>query len=97
MTCKKCNTALVCRMSNYKGNFENKLQWQNSDGTPHYKWNGPDKFECSIPEGIPTPTPLTKEETASLHQLYWKWCHEYMVRSSQRKTGRNQKHGRTPV
>ena len=49
MTCKSCNTELICHMSKYKGDFKNKLQWQNEDGTAHYKFNGTE-YSCNIPE-----------------------------------------------
>lgn len=49
MTCKSCGTELICHMSNYKGDFKNKLQWQNEDGTAHYKFNGTE-YSCNIPE-----------------------------------------------
>lgn len=49
MTCKSCDTELICHMSNYKGDFKNKLQWQNEDGTAHYKFNGKD-YSCNIPK-----------------------------------------------
>lgn len=51
MTCGKCGIELVCHMSEYDG-FENKLQWQNSDGTAHYKWTGPGKFDCVMQADI---------------------------------------------
>jgi len=51
MDCKSCGTALICHMSSYKGNFENKLQWQNKDGTAHYKFNGT-TYLCIIPNEI---------------------------------------------
>lgn len=50
MTCKSCGSDLVCHMSKYEGGFENKLQWQNTDGSAHYKWKSPGKFDCVIPE-----------------------------------------------
>lgn len=50
MTCKSCGTDLVCHMSKYEGGFENKLQWQNSDGSAHYKWKSVGKYDCVIPE-----------------------------------------------
>lgn len=49
MKCKSCGTDLICHMSNYKGDFKNKLQWQNENGTAHYKFNGKD-YSCNIPE-----------------------------------------------
>ena len=49
MTCKSCGTELICHMSDYKGDFKNKLQWQNEDGKAHYKFNGKE-YSCNIPE-----------------------------------------------
>ena len=49
MTCKSCDSDLVCHMSKYEGGFENKLQWQNSDGSAHYKWKSAGKYDCVIP------------------------------------------------
>jgi len=50
MTCKSCDTELICHMSNYKGNFKNKLQWQNEDGKAHYSTTNGKDFTCNIPE-----------------------------------------------
>lgn len=50
MQCRNCGTVLECHMSNYKGNFENKLQWQNEDGTAHYSTKDGKNFTCNIPE-----------------------------------------------
>ena len=52
MSCQNCGTELVCHMSSYKGDFQNKLQWQNQDGTAHYKFNG-SEYSCNIPESNP--------------------------------------------
>lgn len=46
MVCSTCGTTLTCRMSNYKHPYTNKLQWQNSDGSAHYSYNG-GKFTCT--------------------------------------------------
>ena len=46
MECRRCGAKLICRMSNYKHPYTNKLQWQNSDGTAHYKYDG-DKLICT--------------------------------------------------
>ena len=46
MTCQQCGDKLFCRMSNYKHPYTNKLQWQNQDGTAHYKYDG-GKFTCT--------------------------------------------------
>lgn len=64
MECGSCGTDLVCHMSNYEGGFENKLQWQNSDGSAHYKWKSPGKFDCVLPEED-NETPERVEDQAS--------------------------------
>ena len=46
MICHQCGDKLFCRMSNYKHPYKNKLQWQNQDGTAHYKYDG-GKFTCT--------------------------------------------------
>jgi len=46
MTCHQCGGNLVCRMSNYMHPYTNKLQWQNQDGTAHYKYDS-GKFTCT--------------------------------------------------
>ena len=46
MMCHQCGDKLFCRMSNYKHPYTNKLQWQNQDGTAHYKYDG-GKFTCT--------------------------------------------------
>jgi len=61
MTCLNCQTELVCHMSSYGGDFQDKLQWQNTDGTAHYKFAGKDednktKFKCVMPD-VTTSTP----------------------------------------
>lgn len=72
MSCKSCGTDLICHMSNYKGDFKNKLQWQNADGSAHYKFNGKD-YSCVIPEEIElnsAPEPETSQhETLSNYLL----------------------------
>jgi len=70
MTCQECSTKLECHMSNYKGDFQNKLQWQNPDGSAHYKWNGTDdkgqpKFKCVLPETAAPETAPTQQENDS--------------------------------
>ena len=44
--CNGCSNEIICKMSAYS-NFENKLQWQNKDGTAHYSINGK-KLTCNI-------------------------------------------------
>jgi len=70
MTCLECSTKLECHMSNYKGDFQNKLQWQNPDGSAHYKWSGTNeddtpKFKCVLPETKAPETAPTQQETDS--------------------------------
>ena len=49
MTCKNCGSELVCHMSEYKGDFKNKLQWQNEDKTAHYSTKDGKNFTCNVP------------------------------------------------
>jgi len=49
MTCLNCQTDLICRLKDYGGDYKPKLQWQNFDGTAHYKTNDGKNFECVIP------------------------------------------------
>ena len=46
MICHQCGEKLVCRISNYKHPYTNKLQWQNQAGSAHYKYDG-GKFTCT--------------------------------------------------
>lgn len=46
MVCSSCGEKLTCRMSNYKPPYTNKLQWQNQDGSAHYKYDD-GKFTCN--------------------------------------------------
>ena len=39
MACRHCGEDLVCRMSEYMHPYANKLQWQNQDGSAHYKYD----------------------------------------------------------
>lgn len=50
MACKNCGTDLICRTKDYGGNYEPSLQWQNFDGTAHYKTTDGKNFNCNIPE-----------------------------------------------
>lgn len=50
MTCLNCQTDLICRLKDYGGDYKPKLQWQNFDGTAHYKTNDGKNFECVIPD-----------------------------------------------
>jgi len=67
MTCQGCGENLECHMSNYDGDFENKLQWQNSNGSAHYKWagkneDGSSKFKCVM---MDVTTSTTSEPTTN--------------------------------
>lgn len=50
MTCKKCDTDLICRLRDYGGDYNPTLQWQNFDGSAHYKTKDGRNFTCNIPE-----------------------------------------------
>ena len=63
MKCNTCKTELVCHMSAYKGDYENKLQWQNPDGKPHYKYdNG--EYKCVMPGPLFEGTTTTSTNTS---------------------------------
>jgi len=68
MTCKSCGTELICHMSDYRADFKNQLQWQNEDGTAHYKWISKGKYNCIIPNEIELkvePQTITQETTTA--------------------------------
>ncbi len=50
MTCNQCGTDLICRQKDYGGNFAATLQWQNFDGSAHYKTTDGKNYECNIPD-----------------------------------------------
>ena len=50
MTCKKCDTDVICRLKDYGGNFAPSLQWQNFDGAAHYKTSDGKRYDCNVPE-----------------------------------------------
>lgn len=49
-TCGKCGTDLICRLKDYGGNFAPTLQWQNYDGTPHFKTLDGKTYACNVPD-----------------------------------------------
>lgn len=50
MECKNCDTELICRLKDYGGDYKPTLQWQNYDGTAHYKTSDGKNFSCNVPE-----------------------------------------------
>lgn len=50
MTCKNCDTDLICRLKEYGGDFKPTLQWQNFDGSAHYSTKDGKTFSCNIPD-----------------------------------------------
>ncbi len=50
MTCSQCGSDLICRLKDYGGNFAPSLQWQNYNGTAHYKTTDGKNFSCNIPD-----------------------------------------------
>ena len=50
MACKNCDTDLICRTKDYGGTYAPSLQWQNFDGSAHYKTTDGKNFNCNIPE-----------------------------------------------
>ena len=64
MTCQSCDTDLICRMKEYGGNFASTLQWQNYDGTAHYKTTDGKNFDCNIPDDDETAQTRIPNESA---------------------------------
>lgn len=50
MNCKTCGNDLICRTKDYGGTYAPSLQWQNFDGTAHYKTTDGKNFSCNIPD-----------------------------------------------
>ncbi len=50
MECLNCGHDLICRTKDYGGDYKPKLQWQNEDGTAHYKTKDGKNFECVLPQ-----------------------------------------------
>jgi len=48
--CGKCGSDLICRLKDYGGNFAPTLQWQNFDGTPHFKTTDGKTYACNVPD-----------------------------------------------
>lgn len=81
--CGQCGTHLTCRMSTVKpnSNFPPKLQWQNPDGTPHFKTKDGKNYTCNIPDGSSKPNrnpkihfdvkPLSVDEVEKLVHECW--------------------------
>ena len=55
MSCKQCGSDLTCRIKDYGGNYAPSLQWQNKDGSAHYKTVDGKNFNCYIPEETSPP------------------------------------------
>ena len=49
-TCGKCATDLISRLKDYGGNFAPTFQWQNFDGTPHFKTSDGKNYACNVPD-----------------------------------------------
>ena len=57
--CPTCKTKIYCKLKPAVGNYPEKLQWQNGDGTAHYSFNFATK-ETSC--GTPVKTAATSVE-----------------------------------
>ena len=68
-----CGTELTCRLKDYGGGYEAKLQWQNPDGTAHYKTSNGKDFTCVIPkddESQEAPqTTVTPKESSNIPEM----------------------------
>ena len=61
-TCGKCGTDIICRLKEYGGNFAPTLQWQNYDGTAHFKTTDGKTYSCNVPDEDETaPTRIPSE------------------------------------
>lgn len=47
-TCEECATDIICRLKDYGSDFEPSLQWQNFDGSAHYKTKNGKDFFCNV-------------------------------------------------
>ena len=63
--CGKCGTELICRMKDYGGNFAPTLQWQNYDGTAHFKTPDGKNYSCNVPEEDVAQTRIPNVSTAT--------------------------------
>ena len=61
MTCKQCGTDLICQTKDYGGNYPPALQWQNNDGTAHYKTEDGKNYKCMVPEDESGPVHATAD------------------------------------
>ena len=80
-TCGKCGTDLICRLKDYGGNFAPSMQWQNFDGTAHFKTSDGKNYACNVPDddevaqtripsqSIPATTPGTPPPNNSIDLL----------------------------
>ncbi len=67
--CGKCKTPLICIkvVSEWNGKKSEKLQWQNKiDGTPHFYFAGPGKYNCSLPK---TPEDVVMESMQTTSEV----------------------------
>ena len=65
MTCSQCDNELICRLKDYGGTFPPSLQWQNYNGTAHYKTTDGKNFLCNVPDEEETAQTRIPSETAT--------------------------------
>jgi len=63
MYCKNCDNELTCRLRDYGGDYKPTLQWQNEDGTAHYKTSDGKNFSCNIPDDEDEPSKIEAGQT----------------------------------
>lgn len=69
MTCTSCDTDLICRLKDYGGKFTPSLQWQNHDGSAHYKTSDGRNFTCNIPDEQNQPDTSLLIQSTPLSQI----------------------------
>lgn len=67
MTCKQCGTDLICKTKDYGGNYPPALQWQNIDGTAHYKTTDGKNYTCVLPNDESGPVHVTADAPGQTH------------------------------
>jgi len=70
--CWQCGTHVICREVPASGDYLAKPQWQNKDGSPHYKFNFTTKeTSCNIPKEESSDETLNKYAIEDTHPIFF--------------------------